>query len=221
MNTRPAQQQMNLRTWCKCPVQACKQAGCETISACKWASLQQSPQPQPTAGPCSRSLAGGHILTQCFIIHKCLEQRPVLWSQPCPNILLPMSAQCSPKTFLCCGLRNRDCSMSLEWVQTPTVSHPATPKAQRGKTEALVILQERFWTTRSAPMAPPREGTAQSLPLLRDFWAAAQKQNSPAFFQMKLSQPLKVKGVWLKMSPHCPSKCDFAGTSKGGFAGAV
>lgn len=137
MNTHPVHQQMNLRTWCKCPVHACKQAGCETISACKWASLQQSSRSQPTAGPCSRrSLAGGHILTQCFVTHKCVKQRPVLWSQPRPNILLPSSAQCSPKTFPSCGLRHTETApCHLNGCKPPlfSIQFPWIPKAQRGE----------------------------------------------------------------------------------------
>lgn len=87
-------------------LQACKQAGCEIISACKWASLQQSRRVPAHSRACSSSLAGGHILTQHFIAHECLKQRPVLWSQPRPNILLPTPAQCSPETSPSCGLRN-------------------------------------------------------------------------------------------------------------------
>lgn len=59
-----------------------------------------------------------------------------LWSQPCPNILLPTSAQCSPKTFPSCGLRNtKTAPCHLNGCKSPLfpIQLPQIPEAQRGE----------------------------------------------------------------------------------------
>lgn len=69
MNTCPAHQQMDLRTRCKCPFKRVNKQVLRPSQPVNEVQHSRAGGSQPTAGPCSRSLAGGHILTQ---------QRPVL-----------------------------------------------------------------------------------------------------------------------------------------------
>lgn len=128
---------MNLRTWCKCPVQARKLAGCETISACKWAPLQQRSrvpahsrtlQQEPGWGTHPHSAFHYPQMPEtetCAVISATSKHPPAHVCTVLPQNLSQLWAQ-----------KHKDCSMSLKWVQIPTVSHPVTPNprgSERGK----------------------------------------------------------------------------------------
>lgn len=127
-------------------LQACKQAGCEIVSACKGASFQQSRrvpahsralQQEPCWG--TRSCSAFHDprtpeTETCALISATSKHPPAHVCTVLPRNLSQLWAQ-----------KHRDCSMSLELVQNPTVFHAVTPNPQvpeRGKRSLMILWEE-------------------------------------------------------------------------------
>lgn len=169
-------------------LQACKQAECETISACKYLHYSRAGGSKLTAGPAAGACWGTHPHsashcsqmpeTETCALISATSKHPAHVCTVLPQNLSQLWAQ-----------KHRDCSTALKRVQTHTDFHPVTPNpwgSERG----------RVCSEQPGQHQGLLQGQAQLLlcsALTQGFLSSCLETELPAFFQMQLAELLKVK----------------------------